>query len=135
MFSYVPLIRPDAPSLLRQLAYQANSPLLGPGADPDGRHQVPSSTVKGTVFKDREVQVSCVVRKLYFKSITEPNPLPGFTRKASMLIFLLVESLDQWQLALLHWRDNDTLFHHSYIRGHSSTQSSCRTVMYSDMTS
>ncbi len=63
MFGYVPLVRADAPSLLRQLAYQENSPLLGPDADPDGWQRIPSFTVKGTVFKDREVQVNCVVRK------------------------------------------------------------------------
>ncbi|KAK0469610.1 uncharacterized protein EV420DRAFT_46434 [Desarmillaria tabescens] len=60
-FSYVPLIRPDAPSLLRQLAYQESSSLPGPDADPDGWQQISCFTVKGTVFKAREVQVDGVV--------------------------------------------------------------------------
>lgn len=82
MFGYVPLTRPDAPSLLRQLAYQENSPLLGPDADPDGWQRVSSFTVKGTVFKDREVQVNCVVCELYFRSMTEPTPIPALARQA-----------------------------------------------------
>ncbi|KAK0193942.1 hypothetical protein F5146DRAFT_998440 [Armillaria mellea] len=73
-------------SIKRPRFHPTSSPLLGPGADSDDRHRISSFTVKGTVFKAREVQVNCVVRKLYLKSITDPNPLPGFTRKATVKV-------------------------------------------------
>jgi len=36
LFNYVPCIKPDPPSPLRQLSYENRSPLLGPEADPEG---------------------------------------------------------------------------------------------------
>ncbi|KAK0480075.1 hypothetical protein IW261DRAFT_110475 [Armillaria novae-zelandiae] len=92
MFGYVPLIRPAAPSLLRQLAYQEHSPLLGPDADPDGWQQVSSFTVKGTVFKDREVQVNCVV------SLAKPL---CYTRGTVIPCFITLTSADTQALNLL----------------------------------
>ncbi|KAJ7018802.1 hypothetical protein C8F04DRAFT_1277119 [Mycena alexandri] len=54
MFAYVPATRPPPPSPLRQLAYQENTPLLGPDADPAGWEQFPSFVVRGTVFSTRQ---------------------------------------------------------------------------------
>ncbi|KAJ7874214.1 hypothetical protein B0H14DRAFT_2718570 [Mycena olivaceomarginata] len=48
MFVYVPALRPDPPSLLRQLAYQENTPIPGPEIDAEGWHTCPAVTVKGT---------------------------------------------------------------------------------------
>ncbi|KAK0446292.1 hypothetical protein EV421DRAFT_1933470 [Armillaria borealis] len=92
MFGYVPLIRPNAPSLLRQLAYQENSPLLGSDADPDGWQRVSSFTVKGTVLKDREVQVNCVV------SLAKPL---CYTRGTVIPCFITLTSADTQALNLL----------------------------------
>ncbi|KAK0223390.1 hypothetical protein IW262DRAFT_1366409 [Armillaria fumosa] len=92
MFGYVSLIRPDAPLLLRQLAYQENSPLLGPDADPDGWQRVSSFTVKGTVFKDREIQVNCVV------SLAKPL---CYTRGTVIPCFITLASADTQALNLL----------------------------------
>ncbi|KAJ7745724.1 hypothetical protein B0H16DRAFT_971533 [Mycena metata] len=59
MFAYVPATRPPPPSPLRQLAYQENTPLLGPDADPAGWEQFPSFVVRGTVFSTRRVEATC----------------------------------------------------------------------------
>lgn len=61
MIAYVPITRPTPPSPLRQLAYQENSPLLGPEADPQGWEQLTPFVVRGTVFSKREVEMACVV--------------------------------------------------------------------------
>ncbi|KAJ7366255.1 hypothetical protein DFH08DRAFT_728184 [Mycena albidolilacea] len=60
MFVYVPALRPDPPSLLRQLAYQENTPIPGPEIDAEGWHTCPAVTVKGTVFNNRTAEVQCV---------------------------------------------------------------------------
>ncbi|KAJ7814616.1 hypothetical protein B0H14DRAFT_2849960 [Mycena olivaceomarginata] len=41
------------------LAYQQNTSLLGPEADPQGWEQFPSFTVRGTVFSTRRVETTC----------------------------------------------------------------------------
>jgi hypothetical protein len=58
-FVYIPAIRPDPPSALRTLAYQENSPLLGPQQDPSGWYSLPSAKVCGTLFGNRVVEVTC----------------------------------------------------------------------------
>ena len=52
---YTPIIRPDPPSLSRQLAYQENTPLLGPDDDPEGWHNFPPIEVHGRIFRSRYV--------------------------------------------------------------------------------
>ncbi|KAJ7162909.1 hypothetical protein C8R46DRAFT_330951 [Mycena filopes] len=60
MFVYVPALRPEPPSLLRQLAYQENTPLPGPETDREGWQTLPMVTLRGTVFNDRSIEVQCV---------------------------------------------------------------------------
>ncbi|KAJ3555049.1 hypothetical protein NM688_g2788 [Phlebia brevispora] len=60
-FEYLPLIRPDAPSILRQATYMEATPLLGPVDDPVGWKTLDLLTVSGTWFNTREVNVSCSV--------------------------------------------------------------------------
>ncbi|KAJ7455216.1 hypothetical protein B0H11DRAFT_2161031 [Mycena galericulata] len=55
MFVYVPALRPDPASRLRQLAYRQNGPIPGPDADPEGWHTLPAVQTKGTVFNTRRV--------------------------------------------------------------------------------
>jgi hypothetical protein len=45
--AYIPLTRPSAPSILRQLAYQENLPLPPPESDPDGWHVLPTARMSG----------------------------------------------------------------------------------------
>lgn len=60
---YIPTTRPDPPSLLRQLAYQENTPLLGPEVDPEGWKSVPFH-IRGTIFNTRRVEADCTVGHL-----------------------------------------------------------------------
>ncbi|KAJ8495957.1 hypothetical protein ONZ51_g1381 [Trametes cubensis] len=45
--TYIPLARPSPPSILRQLAYRENTPLVGPDGDPDGWKALASTHIKG----------------------------------------------------------------------------------------
>lgn len=65
MFIYVPATKPDPPSPLRQLAYQENSPLLGPDGDPEGWKVFPSVKIRGRIFSARDVELRCTVRDAY----------------------------------------------------------------------
>ena len=60
-FGYVPSIRPDPPSLLRQLAYQEVSPLVGPESDPDGWKTLNPFIFRGVLPRDRAVGIQCTV--------------------------------------------------------------------------
>ncbi|KAJ7680810.1 hypothetical protein DFH06DRAFT_1164245 [Mycena polygramma] len=90
-FAYFSMKQPGPPSALRQLAYQENSPLFGPEADPEGWHTLRSS-VKGTVFSSHMIDV-----KLTFSLA---NPL-SYTRSASIPCALTIESPDRQALDLL----------------------------------
>ncbi|KAJ7928766.1 hypothetical protein B0H13DRAFT_2652719 [Mycena leptocephala] len=76
MFAYVPATRPPPPSPLRQLAYQQNTPLLGPEADPAGWEQLPSFTVRGTVFSTRQVEATCHFALAKPLCYTRGSPIP-----------------------------------------------------------
>ncbi|KAJ6507886.1 hypothetical protein C8R47DRAFT_60617 [Mycena vitilis] len=76
MFAYVPATRPPPPSPLRQLAYQQNTPLLGPDADPAGWEQLSPFTVRGTVFSTRQVEVTCHFSLAKPLSYTRGSPIP-----------------------------------------------------------
>ncbi|KAI0326428.1 hypothetical protein GY45DRAFT_1285553 [Cubamyces sp. BRFM 1775] len=60
-FVYLPIIKADPPSHLRQLAYREGSALIGPEGDPDGWKVLPSVTVAGTIFGARQVELQCTV--------------------------------------------------------------------------
>lgn len=59
--TYIALEQPEPPSLLRQLSYQENTPVLGPDVDPQGWKTLPTVVVSGTVFGDHRVDISCTV--------------------------------------------------------------------------
>ncbi|KAF9041999.1 hypothetical protein BDZ89DRAFT_1128688 [Hymenopellis radicata] len=92
MIAYVPLTRPDPPSFLRRLAYQENSPLLGPEADPEGWQLLPPCSVNGTLFSNRQVNVNC---QLYLA-----KPL-CYTRGTSVPCFMSVTCMDEQALDLV----------------------------------
>lgn len=60
-FKYVPLARPSAPTILRQLAYQQNTPVVGPFGDPAGWKTLEAVTVDGMLFKMVAVTAHCRV--------------------------------------------------------------------------
>ncbi|KAJ7667124.1 hypothetical protein B0H17DRAFT_1251884 [Mycena rosella] len=76
MFVYVPAVRPDPPSTLRQLAYQENMPIPGPEIDADGWYTCPMVTLKGTVFSNRKVEVRCILSLAKPLSYTRGSAIP-----------------------------------------------------------
>ncbi|KAJ7467198.1 hypothetical protein FB451DRAFT_1137875 [Mycena latifolia] len=88
---YFSMRQPSPPSALRQLAYQENSPLLGPDADPEGWNTQPFSA-KGTIFASRMVDIKCM--------FSLANPL-SYTRSASIPCAITIETQDTQALDLL----------------------------------
>jgi hypothetical protein len=60
-FAYIPSIKPPPCSLLRQIAYQENSLLPGPEADPRGWKTFPTVTTRGALFTTRYVVAKCTL--------------------------------------------------------------------------
>ncbi|EMD36827.1 hypothetical protein CERSUDRAFT_83847 [Gelatoporia subvermispora B] len=61
VFAYTPIIRPEAPSLLRQISYLESAPLPGPEEDPEGWTTLKSIKIRGTIFHAREIDVTCTL--------------------------------------------------------------------------
>ncbi|KAJ7227394.1 hypothetical protein GGX14DRAFT_103947 [Mycena pura] len=76
MFVYVPAIRPDPPSRLRQLAYRQNAPIPGPDMDPEGWYTLRPATVMGTVFGARPVKIECHLSLAKPLSYTRGSVIP-----------------------------------------------------------
>ncbi|KAJ7628399.1 hypothetical protein FB45DRAFT_918187 [Roridomyces roridus] len=91
VFGYFSMCQPDPPSLLRQLAYQENSPLLGPEADPEG-WLTQEFSCKGIVFSSRMINVKC--------TFSLATPL-CYTRSASIPCSMMLESQDLQALDLI----------------------------------
>lgn len=60
-FGYIPSSRPEAPSILRQLAYQQFLPIPGPTTDPEGWKTLRPVTIRGTMFKAQQVETKATV--------------------------------------------------------------------------
>ncbi|KAJ7267630.1 hypothetical protein B0H12DRAFT_1098057 [Mycena haematopus] len=90
-FGYFSMQQPGPPSVLRQLAYQENSPLFGPESDPSG-WESQSSSLKGTVFSSRAIEVN------FTFSLAKPL---SYTRSASIPCALTIETKDLQALDLL----------------------------------
>lgn len=78
--------------MLRQLAYQENSPLLPPETDPEGWRTLTPVIVRGSVFTARNVDVKC--------TLSLANPL-SYTRGSVIPLFLTMSSNDTQTLDLL----------------------------------
>ncbi|KAJ7212926.1 hypothetical protein GGX14DRAFT_519162 [Mycena pura] len=108
IFAYFSMRQPGPPSALRrvhiftasaqfspshsfQLAYQENSPLLGPEADPEGWH-TEALPVQGTIFSSRMINAKC--------KFSLATPL-SFTRSTSIPCAMTIESNDKQALDLL----------------------------------
>ncbi|KAJ6562567.1 hypothetical protein B0H19DRAFT_1260136 [Mycena capillaripes] len=90
-FGYFSMQQPGPPSELRRLAYQENSPLLGPDADPEGWHTQPVSA-KGKIFASRSLDAKF--------TFSLANPL-SYPRSASIPCAMTIESTDTQALDLL----------------------------------
>ncbi|KAA1477188.1 hypothetical protein DENSPDRAFT_808294 [Dentipellis sp. KUC8613] len=75
-FGYRPRSAAQPPSVLRLLAYQERSPLLGPDADPEGWKSFPV-TIQGTLFNTRPVTVSSTlaIATPFTYALNSPIPL------------------------------------------------------------
>ncbi|KAJ7158556.1 hypothetical protein C8R46DRAFT_394511 [Mycena filopes] len=88
-FGYIPSIRPDPPSLLRQLAYRENSLLPGPEVDPAGWKTSSPAVIRGSIFKTRQATVHCM--------LSLANPL-SYTRGTVIPCRMTLESNDNQTL-------------------------------------
>ncbi|KAI0671684.1 hypothetical protein C8Q78DRAFT_791238 [Trametes maxima] len=73
--TYAPLSRPTPPSIPRQLAYQENHTLVGPGGDPDGWKALAPVTAKGLLFKTVPVEAECRLHVSRPLSYTRGGPI------------------------------------------------------------
>ncbi|TBU40330.1 hypothetical protein BD309DRAFT_967722 [Dichomitus squalens] len=75
-FVYMPLIRADPPSPLRELSYREGVPLIGPQGDPGGWKVFPSVKVAGTLFDTRTVELECTLAFATPLSYALGSPIP-----------------------------------------------------------
>ncbi|EJD06848.1 uncharacterized protein FOMMEDRAFT_17310 [Fomitiporia mediterranea MF3/22] len=73
---FAPRTRAPAPSLLRQLAYQENRPLVGPEGDPHGWTVLPPILVRGKIFGARFVEAVCTFALALPLSYSRGQPVP-----------------------------------------------------------
>ncbi|OJA08720.1 hypothetical protein AZE42_07084 [Rhizopogon vesiculosus] len=91
-FAYVQITRPDLPSPILQLAYQENFPLIGPDGDPDGWHVLPPTSVTGTLFGTKPVNVDFTL------ALTKPL---SYARGSAMPLRLTFTGTDEQALDIL----------------------------------
>ncbi|KAJ7244091.1 hypothetical protein C8J57DRAFT_1191615 [Mycena rebaudengoi] len=84
--------QPGPPSILRQLAYQEHSPLLGPDADPEGWQSLPSFSISGLLFSVLTIDVKC--------TLALAKPL-CYTRSSSIPCALTIETASAQALDVL----------------------------------
>ncbi|KAJ7067135.1 hypothetical protein C8F01DRAFT_1120403 [Mycena amicta] len=77
-FAYMPLIQPDPPSKMRQMAYKDGTDLLGPDGDPDGWKVLPPVKVKGRLFDAKDIEVECTLALATPLSYAIGAPAPLF---------------------------------------------------------
>ncbi|KAF5391524.1 hypothetical protein D9757_002500 [Collybiopsis confluens] len=88
-FGYVPSSKPEAPSILRQLAYQQALPVPGPAADPRGWKTLSACRARGTICT---AEVQC--------SFSLARPL-CYTRGSIIPCFLTLSSRDPQALDMI----------------------------------
>ncbi|EIN13044.1 hypothetical protein PUNSTDRAFT_124608 [Punctularia strigosozonata HHB-11173 SS5] len=92
-FNYSPLVFPEAPSALRQLAYRENiAHLIGPSGDPHGWKALPLIKMQGTVFSSRLIEANCI--------LSLATPL-CYTRSTVIPLRLTIQTDDAQSLHLL----------------------------------
>ncbi|KAI0076174.1 hypothetical protein K474DRAFT_1663295 [Panus rudis PR-1116 ss-1] len=91
-FRYTPQARPRPPSILRQIAYLENTPLIGPEGDADGWHTFESIQIHGKLFNSRPIVAICTL------SIARPL---CYTRGTVIPLAMTLQSSDEQGLDLL----------------------------------
>ncbi|KAI0319527.1 hypothetical protein OF83DRAFT_1109896 [Amylostereum chailletii] len=90
--AYVPREVAQKPSLMRMLAYQEGTPLLGPDEDPPGWRVLEPFNIQGTLFDTRSINVQCKFAIATPTSYVTGSPIP---------LFLTLRSTDVHALDLL----------------------------------
>ncbi|KAJ3996845.1 hypothetical protein F5050DRAFT_1807362 [Lentinula boryana] len=90
-FVYIPIIRPEPPSQLRSDAYERNTTVPGPIADPQGWHTLPPVQIQGKLFT-RQATISCI--------LSFALPL-SYTRGSVIPLHLVIQSNDTQALETL----------------------------------
>ncbi|KAJ7275676.1 hypothetical protein C8J57DRAFT_1061952, partial [Mycena rebaudengoi] len=85
--------QPGPPSMLRQLAYQENSPLLGLDADPEGWKSLLSFSISGLLYSVLEVDVKC--------TLALAKPVSEFNGPSSIPCALTIETENAQALDVL----------------------------------
>ncbi|KAE9405200.1 hypothetical protein BT96DRAFT_877009 [Gymnopus androsaceus JB14] len=82
-FGYIPISRPEAPSRLRQLAYQENTPVPGPISDPEGWYTLTPIQIHGKLFNRQSIDATC--------TLSLASPL-SYTRGSIIPLHLVIQS-------------------------------------------
>ncbi|KAJ3739215.1 hypothetical protein DFH05DRAFT_532940 [Lentinula detonsa] len=90
-FVYIPIIRPEPPSQLRSDAYERNTTIPGPIADPTGWHTLTPVQIQGKLFT-RQATISCIL------SLALPL---SYTRGSIIPLHLVIQSNDPQALETL----------------------------------
>ncbi|KAG6857382.1 hypothetical protein H0H87_004744 [Tephrocybe sp. NHM501043] len=90
-FGYVPSTRPGQASLLRQLAYQQCTPLVGPHSDRDGWKSLRPVSARALMYRTAKVEVQC--------SLFLAKPL-SYTRGTTLPCYLTLQGADDNTLDL-----------------------------------
>lgn len=91
-FGYIPSIRPDAPSLIRQLAYQQFLPIPNPTIDPDGWKVLRPVVIRGSIRGSHRVEVK--------SALAIAKPL-CYSRGTVIPLFLTLEAREAQTMDLL----------------------------------
>ncbi|KAI0087350.1 hypothetical protein BDY19DRAFT_995046 [Irpex rosettiformis] len=94
--TYIPFIKPEPPSSIRQLAYYNNCPIVGPDGDPEGWHTSSPVTITGSLFGERSVSIEC--------QLWLAKPL-CYTRGTVIPLFLTLRCSDSQALDILSSSD------------------------------
>ncbi|KAF8150705.1 hypothetical protein B0H34DRAFT_729909 [Crassisporium funariophilum] len=122
-FGYIPIIRPDPFSQLRQLAYQEGSPLLGPNIDPVGWQSLEQVRVRGKIFNDRSINIGC--------TLFLAKPL-CYTRGTVIPFFMELESDDIQALDLLSSPKTIVVRLRRCIKYHVNAESTLESLAWKD---
>ncbi|KAL4248690.1 hypothetical protein ABKN59_006343 [Abortiporus biennis] len=91
-FIFTQRARPSQPSILRQISYLEQTPLVGPEGDPDGWKTLDSVQIQGTFFRTRPIEATC--------TLSLARPL-CYTQGAVIPLILSISSEDSHALDLL----------------------------------
>ncbi|KAF5339261.1 hypothetical protein D9758_013309 [Tetrapyrgos nigripes] len=124
-FSYIPITVPPSPSPLRVLAYQENTPLLGPEADPEGWITLDPVTIRGGTEWKKEVEAKYIV------SAHDSSQL-SYTRGSVIPLSLVIKCGDRRTLELLSSTRSIVVRLRRCLRYHSDDRRSPEAYQWTD---